>query len=599
MAKRAYVNNGQSLNIVNAAYGSVSHGGFVYLDAVGAVTAVKQAAKEVNKTVTVYVDGRYFTSIPKHYDVYTTRIAGGYYSQIIICKEDEEMIDQAGNKSVEAYIFFEDEMSYDEESIITMCDNKAIPQGLIDGLYDKIYKMTGIPMNREWGPYFIRNLAKAGDLVRLDTVRLDEKSYLQVYSLMVPIDTLIQLEQGGTRRSQLVVSEKANNTSNLMRGINSIYDYLNAFSDVHAKHIQEVCSARFTPGVDEYSPLLKRVDDYIYFRDGIRLFDAQKSVIQGVANTLDYQDAVYIIAECGSGKSIMGTVAVVVNNKEKKAMTNVVLCPPHLVEKWKREILRAAPGSDVEIIDNFDNLLKVMPNVKCKLRRRHLWLVVSNQVAKNDYFKRPAAVWKKSATYTTKDSYGVEHRHLINGCYCCPECGQPLYTTHWERVNGVRTEVKDYFDETAFRESLASNQVCHNKVKKWNHATHQYEEQECGARLWTVATHMNERAIDCWTDHSGVFMTHDDGHAIPQWIKSGASGGWIEMTNLQAAYDKLAAKEEKKRKRYENEMMTDFSLTLSDGAPVQTAPVRFSISKYLKKYCKNDFDYFLADEVNF
>ncbi len=65
---------------------------------------------------------------------------------------------------------------------------------------------------------------------------------------------------------------------------------------------------------------------------------AQALAITGLAKYLKSVRAARIVAECGAGKTFMslGTMQV---DAGKKPYTAIVMCPPHIVHKWAREVL--------------------------------------------------------------------------------------------------------------------------------------------------------------------------------------------------------------------------------------------------------------------
>ena len=107
----------------------------------------------------------------------------------------------------------------------------------------------------------------------------------------------------------------------------------------------------------------------------------------------------------------MGIGTVMANANGKKNMVNAVLCPGHLVEKWKTEILRLAPLSEAVIVDDFNAFKRLEVKINDPRRRKHLWLIFSKETAKFGYDLRPAAIWSK----------GTGRRR--QPCYVCPECG--------------------------------------------------------------------------------------------------------------------------------------------------------------------------------
>ena len=76
------------------------------------------------------------------------------------------------------------------------------------------------------------------------------------------------------------------------------------------------------------SPRLQR-------QGGRRPLGAQAMAITGVARALENERAVFLTGEMGTGKTFMAIRAAL---EWKPRGRFLVLCPPHLVEKWQREV---------------------------------------------------------------------------------------------------------------------------------------------------------------------------------------------------------------------------------------------------------------------
>jgi superfamily II DNA or RNA helicase len=61
-----------------------------------------------------------------------------------------------------------------------------------------------------------------------------------------------------------------------------------------------------------------------------------------------------VIAECGTGKTLISLGAVHVHSAGKP-FTTLAMVPPHLVEKWAREAFLTLPGVCVFLIDALRN----------------------------------------------------------------------------------------------------------------------------------------------------------------------------------------------------------------------------------------------------
>ena len=70
-------------------------------------------------------------------------------------------------------------------------------------------------------------------------------------------------------------------------------------------------------------------------------FPVQRQVIKGAVKSFRMGNkAVYITAEMGSGKTVMGIATALLIKEKPKVL---VLCPPHLVRKWIKEIKETFP----------------------------------------------------------------------------------------------------------------------------------------------------------------------------------------------------------------------------------------------------------------
>jgi len=90
-------------------------------------------------------------------------------------------------------------------------------------------------------------------------------------------------------------------------------------------------------------------------------FDAQQRVVQAVTRLLVDEDekAAIINAEMGTGKTMMSIAASAVMHQEGFKRT-LVLSPPHLVYKWRREILESVDNAKVWVLNGPDTLAKLI-----------------------------------------------------------------------------------------------------------------------------------------------------------------------------------------------------------------------------------------------
>jgi hypothetical protein len=109
--------------------------------------------------------------------------------------------------------------------------------------------------------------------------------------------------------------------------------------------------------LETYAPL-HAVNDPVSPRLAELLRDplpAQELAIMGVAKYLKRHRSAKIVAECGTGKTLMSMGAAHVHADRRRAYSALVMCPPHLVPKWGREVLITVPRARVFFIEDLRN----------------------------------------------------------------------------------------------------------------------------------------------------------------------------------------------------------------------------------------------------
>ena len=130
-----------------------------------------------------------------------------------------------------------------------------------------------------------------------------------------------------------------------MPELSTIYDYMRAHAGVLGSRI-----------LQEY-PALHQFDDPVSPRIGgllRRPFPAQTIAIMGLAKRWEKARTGMVVAECGTGKTLISLGGVHVHS-EGKPFTALAMVPPHLVEKWAREAFLTLPGVRVFLIDDLRN----------------------------------------------------------------------------------------------------------------------------------------------------------------------------------------------------------------------------------------------------
>jgi superfamily II DNA or RNA helicase len=130
-----------------------------------------------------------------------------------------------------------------------------------------------------------------------------------------------------------------------MPELTTIYDYMRANASLLGARI-----------LQEY-PALHQFDDPVSPRLEALLrkpFPAQTIAIMGIAKRWRQARTGMVIAECGTGKTLISLGAIHVHS-EGKPSNSLAMVPPHLVEKWAREAFLTLPGVRIFLIEDLRN----------------------------------------------------------------------------------------------------------------------------------------------------------------------------------------------------------------------------------------------------
>ncbi len=121
----------------------------------------------------------------------------------------------------------------------------------------------------------------------------------------------------------------------------TIAEYLSCFSQELGDRILQIYPALQAP----QDPVSER------FKTLLRSpFAAQRLAVMGIVKRWHRAKAAALIAECGTGKTLMALSAIHVRSAGRP-YTALVMAPPNIVGKWCREVLITIPGARVFIID--------------------------------------------------------------------------------------------------------------------------------------------------------------------------------------------------------------------------------------------------------
>jgi len=152
-------------------------------------------------------------------------------------------------------------------------------------------------------------------------------------------------------------------------------------------------------------------------------FTAQMEAVQTVCALLkDQQEAAAIInAEMGTGKTMMAIATAAVLHEEG-AKRFLVIAPPHLVYKWRREILETVENAKVWVLNGADTLGKLLQlrnqlGTDTDLNVPEFFILGRIRMRMGFHWK---AAYQRRIT-RNRDTTGERIGHVV-----CPDCGTVL-----------------------------------------------------------------------------------------------------------------------------------------------------------------------------
>ncbi len=181
--------------------------------------------------------------------------------------------------------------------------------------------------------------------------------------------------------------------------------------------------------VESYPPLYRPSEHAIHIPHLLRRpLGAQADAIRGAALSLRANQGTTVVDEMGTGKTFSAASAAHAAGFRRV----LVLCPPHLVPKWKREVEETVPGARAAIVGSITDLerLRLLP------RTSPLFAVMSREKAKLSYRWKPAVIERLAVAdgrLIRDEETGAPIRFP-----CCPVCAAQVLDRE-----GVPLSLKD------------------------------------------------------------------------------------------------------------------------------------------------------------
>ncbi len=182
----------------------------------------------------------------------------------------------------------------------------------------------------------------------------------------------------------------------------NLADFIEKYRDAIARRV-----------VASYPPLYRPSENGHRLPELLRSpLGAQADAIRGAALSLRTNRGTTVVGEMGTGKTFIAAAAAHMAGFRSV----LVLCPPHLTRKWKREVEETVPGAHAAIVTSITDLERL----RTLGDEGPLFAVMSRERAKLSYRWQPAVVERWAAARgrlfradTTGETFRVP---------CCPDC---------------------------------------------------------------------------------------------------------------------------------------------------------------------------------
>ena len=165
--------------------------------------------------------------------------------------------------------------------------------------------------------------------------------------------------------------------------------------------------------VESYPPLYRPSENGGTLPSLLRTpLGAQADAIRAAALSLRAHRGTTVVGEMGTGKTFIGAAAAHMAGFRRI----LILCPPHLTKKWKREVEQTVPFARAAIVTSITDLERL----RLSAGSGPLFAVMSRERAKLSYRWKPAIVerWAAAAGRLVRDEETGEPFRVP----CCPGC---------------------------------------------------------------------------------------------------------------------------------------------------------------------------------
>lgn len=411
------------------------------------------------------------------------------------------------------------------------------PEGDRARLFEELDHKTAAPLIPAFQDYVLTTLQSRGDLRQLEVISQKERIDAWVLKLTAEDKNVVDVLEEGLKAGLIQIPGAVPGAPDGFDEVSNVTAYLNTFGVTVADRIRNQFMPLFDPASEPLSDEVLSINDFITQHAGYSLYDAQLAVAEAVKRQLDRRQTALIIAECGSGKTKIGSTALgalhglwaAQKRCGKGKSFGIVMCPSHVTKKWVREIGETLPDTYAMVVHNITDLNRLYSMYE--QGDKSVYAVFSKERARDGYMRYPAVRWNRRRR-----------------AFLCPDCD---------------TAIEMEISEDGTRYTVPADQFFFLKEHKKNHVC-----PNCGAPLWSAVN------PDRQTD----------------WVKIGEYG-WVYR------YGAAAHLKRTKSERIVDQLLK-IEQDPDGFYPVRGAQRRYPLSTYIKKKLHGKISGFLCDELH-
>jgi SNF2 family DNA or RNA helicase len=226
----------------------------------------------------------------------------------------------------------------------------------------------------------------------------------------------------------------------------NIHEFIEEFRSVIIASVGRDSNPLYHPGIDR-----KKIYQLIKTLPR-RPIASQVDAIGGIVQALRARDSAILVGEMGLGKTYISIAAAAALGFEK----TLVVCPPHLVSKWRREVKQTLPQANVLGAEKIGDLERALHE-----KKRSLFVILSREKAKLGYYWKGHAMGLKNGTFVCpgcrtplvdRDGVPVADEALNRKKQKCKECREPLWEAdprgprRFPLATYLKNKYRGYFD---------------------------------------------------------------------------------------------------------------------------------------------------------